>query len=130
MKGQCFGDINDYRKYGLLRAPQASSAGTYGSLRVPDRRHARDARRDDLRRAASGVDLLFLDPDNGIEVPSKPAGRRGSSKYVTWAEIQALWEGGPSLLIYRHVRCEARGDAERRSSYPLDGGAGRSIPQS
>ena len=41
---------------------------------------------------ASGVDLVFLDSDNGIEIPSKPVSRKGSSKYVTWQEIKTLWE--------------------------------------
>lgn len=172
MKNQYFGDINDYRKYGLLRALQSSGdesllvawmltpddggrdgrfrsyleapdtwakydhdlfAGLAGLLRsppqpsvsliegsgllprasyhsavVPDGRQERDAWRNDLLRAASGVDLVFLDPDNGIEVPSKPVGRKGSSKYVTWREVQALWKADCSLLIYQHFRHEAR----------------------
>jgi len=172
MKNQYFGDINDYRKYGLLRALQATGDGSllvawmltpddggrdggfrsylearpiwanhdpdlfagladllrvssqpsvsliersqllprtrYHSAVVPDGRLERDGWRKELLRAASGVDLVFLDPDNGIEVPSKPVGRKGSSKYVTWQEIQALWEGGCSLLIYQHFRREKR----------------------
>jgi hypothetical protein len=75
---------------------------------VPDGRSERDGWRKDLLRAASGVDLVFLDPDNGIEVPSKPVGRKGSSKYVTWQEIQSLWKAGCSLLIYQHFRREKR----------------------
>jgi hypothetical protein len=81
---------------------------------VPDGRLERDGWQKDLLRAASGVDLVFLDPDNGIEVPSKPVGRKGSSKYVTWQEIQALWQAGCSLLIYQHFRREARQAFTRR----------------
>jgi hypothetical protein len=55
-----------------------------------------------LLEAAGNVDLVFVDPDNGIEVPSKPVGRKGSSKYVTWAELEMLWAAGCSLLIYQH----------------------------
>jgi hypothetical protein len=80
----------------------------YHTAVVPDSRSERDAWREDLLRAASGVDLVFLDPDNGIEVPSKPVGRKGSSKYVTWQEIRSLWEAGCSLLIYQHFRRENR----------------------
>lgn len=172
MKNQYFGDVNDYRKYGLLRALQSTWDGSlmvawmltpddggrdgrfrsyleapetwarydpglfaglsdllrppsrpsvsliegsallprvrYYSAVVPDGRIERDAWRDDLHRKALGVDLVFLDPDNGIEVPSKTVGRKHSSKYVTWQEIQALWEAGCSLLIYQHFRREAR----------------------
>ena len=178
MKNQYFGDINDYRKYGLLRALQSNCdgsllvtwmltpddggrdggfrsyfdtpdiwanydhdlfAGLAGLLRlaprpsvsliegsgllprthyhaavVPDGRLERDVWRNDLLRAASGVDLVFLDPDNGIEVPSKPVGRKDSSKYVTWQEIQALWEARCSLLIYQHFPREQRDTFARR----------------
>jgi hypothetical protein len=170
MKNQYFGDINDYRKYGLLRALQLTGdssllvawmltpddGGLDGGFRsylknrsrwakydpslfdgladllrspsqrsvsliersglllrtryhtavVPDGRSERDGWQKDLLRTASGVDLVFLDPDNGIEVPSKPIGRKGSSKYVTWREIRSLWKAGCSLLIYQHFRRE------------------------
>jgi hypothetical protein len=86
----------------------------YHSAEVPDGRMERVAWRDDLLHKALGVDLVFLDPDNGIEVPSKPVGRERSSKYVTWQEIQALWEAGYSLLIYQHFRREARDAFARR----------------
>lgn len=166
MKNQYFGDVNDYRKYGLLRAisldsdwnllvawmltpddgsgdggfrsyleapdtwerydyplfkgladllgsaPQPSvfliegsgllPRASYYSAVVPDTRWERDSWRDGLLRAAKDVDLVFLDPDNGIEVPSKPVGRKGSSKYVRWDEIKGLWNAGSSLLIYQH----------------------------
>lgn len=172
MKDQYFGDINDCRKYGLLRALQASVdesllvawmltpddggrdgrfraylkapgtwskydpglfAGLTGLLRsapqpsvlliegcdllprasyysavVPDGRRERDEWRAGLLRAAAGADLVFVDPDNGIEVPSRPVGRSGSSKYVTWREIEELWTAGCSVLVYQHFRRERR----------------------
>src|SRR5690242_2319770 len=48
------------------------------------------------------VDLLFFDPDNGIEVQSKPKGSRGSNKYLYWNEIQEAWGDKKSLLIFQH----------------------------
>ena len=172
MKDQYFGDINDYRKYGILRALQSKGRGTllvawmltpdddsrdgefrsyledpatwkcydrelFASMRgllrsapvpkvslmekagllpntlyyskvVPDKRDLRDAWRRGLLDATRNADLVFVDPDNGIEVPSKPIGRRGSSKYVAWQEIQALWQGGCSILIYQHFPREPR----------------------
>jgi len=166
MKNQYFGDINDYRKYGLLRglqhatqcnllvawmltpndgggdgrfrtylndasyrcydselfdwlydqlirqqqAPRVSlieeskllPRTTYYSEVVPDGREERKKWREGLFEVAQNVDLVFLDPDNGIEVPSKPVGRKGSSKYVTWDELQGLLNAGCSLLIYQH----------------------------
>jgi len=190
MKNQYFGDVNDYRKYGLLRALQSEGdgdllvawmltlddAGRDGGLRsylgapatwskydpglfaglagllrcarqpsvsliegsdllprasyysagVPDGRRERDEWRTDLLRAAAGADLVFVDPDNGIEVPSRPVGHTGSSKYVTWGEIEALWTAGCSVLIYQHFRREPRQAFAKRLAEELrsrtDGG--------
>jgi hypothetical protein len=181
MKNQYFGDINDYRKYGLLRMLQSKGNGrllvawmltpddgsrdggfrryredpgtwmrydptlftgladllqpasipqvsliersmllprtSYYSAVVPDSAKERDAWRQGLLDAARDADLVFVDPDNGIEVRSKPVGRHGSSKYVTWREIQDLWETGCSILIYQHFRRERReAFAERMAS--------------
>src|SRR6266536_1581539 len=50
----------------------------------------------------AGAEVVFFDPDNGIEVRSKPKGSRGSDKYVYWDEIQRAWVKGSSLLIFQH----------------------------
>ena len=166
MKHQYFGDINDYRKYGLLRALGRASGlsigvvwlltrnddGGDGELRnyltKPSRwrhydpelydqlqrllqpevrrtvQHARDwdlisgaayfealvtdnrAERQSYFSAAfaalRGYDLIFLDPDIGIEVQSTKFGTRGSSGYVYWSELQEAYGHGHSLLIYQH----------------------------
>ena len=172
MKDQYFGDINDYRKYGLLRSLQSSTKlnllvawmltpddgrrdgelrdylqqphrwkhfdpelysalvsllgqtrgrsvsllesanliprAAFFSALVPDERRARNQWRADLASAASGADLVFLDPDNGLEVASKPIGRKGSSKYLAWQEVDILWSAGRSLLIYQHFPRKTR----------------------
>ncbi|MFP4641964.1 MAG: hypothetical protein ACLFPU_07290 [Dehalococcoidia bacterium] len=172
MKNQYFGDVNDYRKYGLLRALQScgehkllvvwmltpDDGGTDGQIRsylqhpgewehfdpelynrllhilqspvtprvsllegsgllprtafysetVPNDRDGRQSWREGLMNLASGADIVFFDPDNGIEVPSKPVGLNGSSKYVTWDEIKKVWDAGCSLLIYQHFHRKPR----------------------
>lgn len=172
MKHQYFGDVNDYRKYGLLRVLQSSGdlalsvawmatpddGSTDGNLRRyledesrwaahdPElydflRTRLGDSRRPDLsmierseilpranyypavvpddivgRRAWSAglldatrdADLVFLDPDNGLEIASKPIGRKDSSKYLAWAEVDALAAAGKSLVIYQHFTREPR----------------------
>jgi hypothetical protein len=172
LKNQYFGDVNDYRKYGLLRCFQRvgcpkllvawmltdDDGGRDGSRRsylespgrwreydcvlynglqnllrgqrrpavtlledagllprasfysdiVPDGCLARRAWRDGLLAAARGTDLVFLDPDNGLEVPSRPIGRKSSSKHVSWVELEALWRGGCSVLVYQHFCRESR----------------------
>jgi len=169
LKNQYFGDVNDYRKYGLLRIltgggkiktavcwmltpndnrgdggftaylEQLGKWRDYGGydedlfdhlkrcvldhgLRnvseiensnllpsctffsevVPDERAARAAYHARALDTARGCDLVFFDPDNGIEVGTKPIGRKDSSKYLYWHEIDDFWKAGHSLLIYQH----------------------------
>ena len=172
MKNQYFGDVNDYRKYGLLRCIAEATGLPIGVLwmltendgrkdgelrsylSAPRRwRHhdehlytslskllekgvTRDvghAERWGLVPGATYYDgiftdrrvertktfaaamvklgscpLLFLDPDNGVEVKSVSYGRKGSSKYVYWKEMEALFSGGHSVLVYQHYRREER----------------------
>jgi hypothetical protein len=168
LKHQYFGDVNDYRKYGLLRCISeatrlrlgvlwlltANDDGPDGKLRSyldePAKWQHRDPvlcdsltqlcspgversvdlasqwdllpgavyfnqnvpdsanRRREVFEAATAkmVDcqVLFLDPDNGIEVKSVPFGARRSSKYVYWRELASLFENGHSLIVYQHYR--------------------------
>jgi len=166
MKNQYFGDINDYRKYGLLRVltghgqiktavcwmltpddgrgdggfidyleqPEKwchfdpllflhlAQTVLHNGVRsvsviensdllpsccflsefVPDGREIRGLHFQRLMDLVDGCDLIFFDPDNGIEVKSKPCGCKDSSKYLYWHEIQRFWDAGHSLLIYQH----------------------------
>ena len=166
MKHQYFGDVNDYRKYGLLRClieatgltlgvawwltsddgkadgefrtylqrPDAwrrfdpelhdrlsllldpatprhvSLAQTwrllpdavYHEALVEDARSVRSRHANLVKQELSGCQLIFLDPDNGIEVASVPVGAKNSSKYVYWHEIEELFRQGHSLVIYQH----------------------------
>jgi hypothetical protein len=172
MKNQYFGDINDYRKYGLLRAlrdaaplqilvawiltpDDGSTDGKFttylddpinwrrhdpelfdgikalmpnGALRsvhliegtnllpgavyhsavVPDAAPNRNEWFQSLQLASSGSDFVFLDPDNGLEIKSRPFGRQKSSKFTYWREIEAIWKAGRSVLIYQHFIREKR----------------------
>lgn len=191
MKDQYFGDINDYRKYGLLRCianatslrigiawmltpddggPDGSKVSylrndarwvkhdpdlhrwlqatlahqdrravsmisrsdiirnaTYFVEYVPDRGDQRDSWFNSLRSALNQCDLIFLDPDNGLEVRSKPAGRKNSSKYLQWQEVKNLLEDGKSLLIYQHFPRENRAAFLRRTSMDLQQMAPKSV---
>jgi hypothetical protein len=166
MKNQYFGDVNDFRKYGLLRTIQRASSvaigvcwfltaddgGTAGGLRkyldqpkrwrhydselydklqrlldpdvqrsvshahawglisgasyfdelLADSRSERLAYFEAARHALGNCDLIFVDPDNGIEIASTKLGASGSSKYVYWPELQAMYAGGHSILVYQH----------------------------
>jgi hypothetical protein len=47
-------------------------------------------------------DIIFLDPDNGIEVPSCKSGNKKSSKYIYWEEIEKIFNCNKNILIYQH----------------------------
>jgi hypothetical protein len=51
--------------------------------------------------ALAHAQLIFFDPDNGLEV-SLAKGRRNSSKYLYLDEVAAFYRSGKSLLIYQH----------------------------
>lgn len=178
MKDQYFGDINDYRKYGLLRAlteasglrlgvcwlltaPDGRTDGEFRSyLEAPDRwrdhdpelfdalerlceegvgrsvHHAeawgllpgaryftdlledragaRNAYFDRAWAALADCPLLFMDPDNGIEVTSKPRGSRDSAKYLYWSEVEEAYRRGHSLVIYQHWPRKPRAEYTRQ----------------
>jgi hypothetical protein len=52
--------------------------------------------------AAIDSDLVFFDPDNGIEIPSCPFGKRGHEKYVYWSELVEAWRSNRSVLVFQH----------------------------
>jgi len=66
----------------------------------------RMARNEWLKGALSeteDTDIIFMDPDNGIECPSvSPTSAKGP-KYAYWTEIDAFVGRGQSVLIYHHL---------------------------
>lgn len=172
MKNQYFGDINDYKKYSLLKllsrygqiettvcwlltnGEDGSNGSRIKYLEQPDKWRkfdpmlyeylrkqvlelknrnvnvlekadlfesfrffpriieddiqARENFFNDFLRFAKGTQLVFLDPDNGLEIKSIPRGRKASSKYIYWEEVQAVHEAGHSILIYQHFPRRAR----------------------
>ena len=164
MKNQYFGDINDYRKYGLIRLLAGAGEMRTGVcwMLTPDdtktdgkfteyldkpkkfkdfdpdlyeflsqciRKNARDvievknsdifpstifydpkleddaARRKQyfskMYKLFQDVDLVFFDPDNGLEIKSKSLGQKDSSKYLYWSEVVECYKSGHSILIYQ-----------------------------
>jgi hypothetical protein len=72
------------------------------------------------RLALSGSDLVFFDPDNGLDVPSVTRGRRNSSKYLYFDEAAAFYRDGKSLLIYQHFPRVKRTEFLQRLSCALE----------
>jgi hypothetical protein len=73
----------------------------YNKLMVDDI-NRRESFFSQLYKFADGVDLIFFDPDNGMEVKSVPYGKKKSSKYIYWNEIETAFELGYSILLYQH----------------------------
>ena len=93
---------NGARKVDLIENSELLHHSSFFSEIVPDHAAERDQWFQNLRKHAQASNFVFLDPDNGIEVKSKPYGKMESSKFVFWREIEALWADGKSLLIYQH----------------------------
>ena len=59
-----------------------------------------------LRKAVTAArdhELVFLDPDNGIETASVQRHSPKSGKYAYWDELRAFWDQGHSLVVYHHL---------------------------
>jgi hypothetical protein len=79
----------------------------YNAL-VPITEIARSSWFKDALNDLKYCDLIFFDPDRGIEVPSLRRTHKVSSKYVYWDELKAAWDRGASLLIFQHYPREKR----------------------
>lgn len=183
MKDQYFGDVNDFRKYGLLRLlahPESLRLGVCWMLTAPDgrsdgeflaylgqakkhrhrdpalfdwlvqvvgqekdRRTARieastilgaalfqsrlltDALRDreayfvECTEKFASCDLVFFDPDNGLEIKSVSRRHRDSCKFLYWQELASTFASGASVLIYQHFIREERGRFSARMGEEL-----------
>jgi hypothetical protein len=65
----------------------------------------------------AGCDLVFFDPDNGLEIKSTQLGHKDSSKFLYWNEVCGTFEAGSSVLIYQHfIREERDGFIARKAS--------------
>jgi hypothetical protein len=47
-------------------------------------------------------DLVFFDPDNGLEIASVQRGQRNSDKYLWLDEAQRFYARGQRLLLFQH----------------------------
>jgi hypothetical protein len=63
----------------------------------------RDAWLHECLRQTQSCELVFFDPDNGLEIPSVPKHHPRAGKYIYWDELVPFWERGDTLLIYHHL---------------------------
>jgi len=96
------------RDVGVVEGGSLIPNASFFSRAVPDNKLTRSAWFESALDALSSSDLLFFDPDNGLEVRCKPPGGRDSIKYLYWSEVRLAWERGASLLIYQHFTHQKR----------------------
>jgi hypothetical protein len=53
--------------------------------------------------ATKGCELVFFDPDNGIEAASVPKHHPKAGKYIYWDELASFWRRGSMIVIYHHL---------------------------
>ena len=104
----------DRRAVRLIEQSHLLPAERFFSAGVPDDAAGRARYAEALVSDAEGAAVVFLDPDNGVEVRSRPYGRKHSSKYIYWREVQALVEAGRSVLIYQHYPRESHVQVAQR----------------
>ncbi len=74
-------------------------------------RHARSLRKNkrigwigDAAKAVSACNIVFLDPDNGLEIPSVPNQyQTKSGKYAYYSEVELLFRNKDACVIYHHL---------------------------
>ena len=59
--------------------------------------------------AVKDADLVFVDPDTGLEIPSTHRLLAKGPKYVYYDDLVPYWERGQSLVIYQHATRGAGG---------------------
>lgn len=72
-------------------------------LSIPARSALRNAWLHGALSATESADLIFMDPDNGIECASVNRTSVKGPKYAFWTDIDAFVARGQSVLIYHHL---------------------------
>ena len=94
--------LNDKnRSLNVVEDESYLSNATFFNHSIPDEAGGREQA---MKSAISLLnhDMVFLDPDNGMEVTSVSYGKKGSSKYVYWHELKSFFDAGSSVLLYQH----------------------------
>jgi hypothetical protein len=72
-----------------------------------------------------GCELVFLDPDNGLEVRSVGPSSRCAGKYVTVAEVGSLLSAGAGVVFYQHCDRSPWRDQRMRIRAQIISGVGQ-----
>ncbi|WP_143019392.1 hypothetical protein [Mesorhizobium qingshengii] len=101
-------DEPDRRRLQTIEDSSAIAGATYFSELLPDQAAARSAFIERCASAFRSADLVFFDPDNGLET-SLLKGRKNSSKYLYLDEVGVFYASRTAVLVYQHFpRIERR----------------------
>lgn len=116
-------------KRDLKKIEEADLLGacSYHSEIIPDNGDKRSHYMNTLGRIAVDSELLFFDPDNGMQVDSVAPGARNSSKYLYWSEVNRWFSRGCSLLIYQHFPRKQREEFMEQTARSFLGNTGAPV---
>jgi len=92
----------DRRRLQSIEDSGAIPNATYHNDTLPQVMTERAAYMAQCRAKFTDVDLVFFDPDNGVEAPSVKKGLKAALKYVFLDEVAAFYGSAKSVLIYQH----------------------------
>ena len=99
--------VEQDRRTARIEGADLLGAAAFHSKILTDRRNDRSEYFSDCSDRLACCDLVFFDPDMGLEV-SKPRRRKLSCQYLYWDEVQATFDAGSSVLIYQHFPRQKR----------------------
>jgi hypothetical protein len=112
-------EVDGDRRIARIQDSTLLGSALFQSSTLPDDRSGRATYFSECVTLFARCDLVFFDPDNGLEVHSTSLGRRGSCKYLYWDEVYTTFTAGMSVLIYQHFPHEERTRYIRRMTEEL-----------
>lgn len=94
--------VNGVRRVSVVEESNLLPQSRFFCEMLSDNLEARKLYFESFRSIASECDLIFFDPDNGMEVKTKPKGCKDSSKYLYWSELVDAFLTGKPVLVYQH----------------------------
>lgn len=100
-------DRENDRRTARIESTFLLGSAVFHSALVPDNPGDRQRWLAQCSNAFRDCDLVFFDPDNGLE-RSIAYGRRNSCKFLYWTEVRDAFNSGASVLVYQHFPREIR----------------------
>ena len=95
-------DLREARSVRALERAHLLASDLFVNDAVPKEIGQRKAWHQTAIARLSGCDVVFLDPDNGLNVKSVKPGSQKSPKYVWLHEVSDYVASGKSVIVYNH----------------------------